>query len=436
MFGASPDRLTETWVEGDPGGAAGLGPSPLGKLLDRDLKGLDLLAVFVSGIEIAQQPIVIAVGVDRRGLKLPLGVYEGRTSNRAVCNALVADLVMRGLGPDVRRLFVTDGGRAIGPAIRAAYGRSSPIQRCRVRTRRTILSRLPSSERLRIHRWLEAAWAKSDPRRAKTELKAIAGHLRAADLGGARSVLEQADETLTVTRLGLSRQLQSSLSSTSAVDRPLLLAASSTGQPIRASVMSWAAAALMKVERDGQRMRGRHDLQLLARALGRDDEPKHAVPRAAGEWVAAATMPDSRVVPGPTVIVDLAALITTLALTATVAASIRGVPRIVLALAFVTLVPGWAIVGWLTPVEATRRILLAIPVSLALGGLAATISLWIHAWQPLALFSVLAFGSMALIGWRLTNSLTPAARLKRRLGQELASSRLAITTIARWWTAR
>lgn len=99
--------------------------------------------------------------------------------------------------------------------------------------------------------------------------------------------------------------------------------------------------------------------------------------------------------------VDLAALLSTIALLVTVAVGIQGAVRILLALAFVTLVPGWAILGGLAVQDCIRRMVLAVPVSLALCAAAATISLWLHAWRPMVLFGVLALGSMALIAWRL-----------------------------------
>jgi GT2 family glycosyltransferase len=411
-FSAAPRvRLTETTADGNRSGPDGSGAHRLYELMKRDLKSLDLLAVFISGIEIARQPIVIAVGVDRHGRQVPLGVYEGTTSNPTVSAALVADLVERGAKPDVRRLFVTDGGSAIGPAVRAAYGPGSPIQRCRTRERRKILGHLPGSERARVSRRLESAWRESDARRARSELKAISGDLEAGDLGGARAVLEHEEESLTVNRLGLSGRLRSSLSSTTAVNRPLLWAASSsTSPPAHASVKGWVAAALLDGEPKAPRIRGGDDLHLLARALHRNEGPKPAQHAAIGDRAAAA----AAAVPGsgggvtvPTLVVDLAALSATIALTATVAVGVQGVPRILLGLTFLTLVPGWAIVGRFTPVDGGRRLLLAVPVSLSVCALAATITLWLRAWQPEALLGALAFGSVVLIGWRLAATLRP-----------------------------
>lgn len=69
----------------------------LAELLGRDLSKLDLLALFLDGIETAEHTIVVALGVDADGRKHPLGLWEGSTENNAVCQLLLSNLVERGL---------------------------------------------------------------------------------------------------------------------------------------------------------------------------------------------------------------------------------------------------------------------------------------------------------------------------------------------------
>jgi hypothetical protein len=266
---ASPPRRTETEAEDDLAQVPAVGRTYLDELLGRDLKGLDLIAIFISEIEIAEKPIVIAVGVDTKGRKCSLGIYEGGTSDPADCQAAVADLVARGLERHVRRLFVTDGGPAIGKALRAVFGRRSLIQECRIRKRREILSRLPESEHSRIRRNLHAAWSEIDAPSAKTRLQDLAEQLRAADLGGSRTLLERIDETLTVSRLRLPPRLQSMFSTTSEAEWGILSAASSTSWPAEVSVLEWAAATLLNADRCARPIRGHRLLRYLAAQLGR-----------------------------------------------------------------------------------------------------------------------------------------------------------------------
>ena len=66
--------------------------------LAQDLSALGLLAIQIDGIHLAEELLLIAaVGIDAEGTKHPLGVVEGATENAAVVQALLDDLVKRGL---------------------------------------------------------------------------------------------------------------------------------------------------------------------------------------------------------------------------------------------------------------------------------------------------------------------------------------------------
>jgi putative transposase len=104
----------------------------------QDLSGLDLLALQIDGIHLAEDLVLLAaVGIDAEGAKHPLGLVEGATENAAVVQALLDDLVGRGLDPAVCRLFIVDGAKALTKAIRRTFGRDTPIQRCQIHTIRT-----------------------------------------------------------------------------------------------------------------------------------------------------------------------------------------------------------------------------------------------------------------------------------------------------------
>jgi putative transposase len=76
--------------------------------------------------------LVAAVGLDATGEKHPLGLVERATENAATIQALLDNLVERGLDPAVVRLFIIDGAKALSKAIRRTFGRNTPIQRCQV----------------------------------------------------------------------------------------------------------------------------------------------------------------------------------------------------------------------------------------------------------------------------------------------------------------
>jgi len=98
-----------------------------------DLSALDIMVVQIDGIHITEHLVLVAaIGIDSEGVKHPLGLIEGATEHGAVVQALIDDLVERGLDPAVPRLFIIDGSKALSKAIRRSFGRRTPIQRCQI----------------------------------------------------------------------------------------------------------------------------------------------------------------------------------------------------------------------------------------------------------------------------------------------------------------
>ena len=75
-----------------------------------DLSGLDIMVVQIDGIHISEHLVLVAaLGIDSEGFKHPLGLMEGATEHSAVVQALIDDLIERGLDPAVPRLFIIEG---------------------------------------------------------------------------------------------------------------------------------------------------------------------------------------------------------------------------------------------------------------------------------------------------------------------------------------
>src|SRR4030088_27610 len=75
---------------------------------------LDLLGIQIDGIHIVGGLVrVAAIGIDGEGFKHPLGLMEGATEHSAVVQALIDDMIERGLDPAVPRLFIIDGAKAL-----------------------------------------------------------------------------------------------------------------------------------------------------------------------------------------------------------------------------------------------------------------------------------------------------------------------------------
>ena len=184
-----------------------------------DLSGLDLLVIQIDGIHMDEDLILIAaIGVDAKGDKHPLGLAEGATENAATVQALIDNLVERGLDPAVPRLFIIDGAKALSKAIRRTFGAAAAIQRCQVHKARNIMERLPKSLHASVRRVLRQAWELDDADKAEKLLRNLAQRLERDWSGVSGSILEGINEILTVTRLRMPKVLRRALACTNMIE--------------------------------------------------------------------------------------------------------------------------------------------------------------------------------------------------------------------------
>jgi transposase-like protein len=184
-----------------------------------DLSELDLLIIQIDGMHMDDELMLVgAVGIDGAGDKHPLGVIEGATENAAVVQALLDNLVGRGLDPTVCRLFVVDGAKALSKAIRKTFGRHTPIQRCQVHKARNITERLAKPLHASVRTALRQAWELDDAEKAEKLIRNLARRLEREAPGVSASILEGIDEILTVTRLALPVELRRSLACTNIIE--------------------------------------------------------------------------------------------------------------------------------------------------------------------------------------------------------------------------
>ena len=94
----------------------------LKELAEGDCSKLDVLTVWIDGIQLGSYHVICAVGVDDKGHKHVLGIREGATENAEVAKSLLEELVARGLDVKRRRLFVIDGSKALRKAIDQVFG--------------------------------------------------------------------------------------------------------------------------------------------------------------------------------------------------------------------------------------------------------------------------------------------------------------------------
>lgn len=245
----------------------------LAQLLARRLDQQRWLVVFLDGFGMGEHLLVGALGVAADGTKVPLGVVEGTTENKAVCTRLVADLADRGLDASRGVLFVIDGGKALERAIRAVFGAKALIQRCRQHKERNVTDHLPEAERPLVQRRLRAAWANPDPEQATAELERLARSLDRQRPGAAASLREGLAETLTVTRLGVGGKLLQTVESTNPIESMIEIIRDHAGRVKRWSsgemALRWAAAGMLAAQDQFRRVKGYQELPQLALALER-----------------------------------------------------------------------------------------------------------------------------------------------------------------------
>lgn len=102
-------------------------------------------------------------------------------------------------------------------------------------------------------------------------------------------------------------------------------------------------------------------------------------------------------------LVDGAAALVTAQLLIAVGLGITGPGRVLLALIFITFVPGWAVLDYVHLAEQVSRAALAVALSLSLSTLAAASVLWLHLWEPRALLNVTGTICILSLVWHLAH---------------------------------
>jgi putative transposase len=249
----------------------------LEELLGRDLSELELAVVMIDGIELADVTHVVALGITVDGTKVPLSLREGSTENATVATALLSDLVDRGLRLSEEQLFVLDGAKALRKAVRDVAGPRALVHRCHIHKSRNVCGHLPDRERAWVRAKLGKAWADPDHARALASLKALAAQLEKVHPDAAGSLREGMEETLTLTRLGVTGTLRRTLSSTNCIES-MFDTVRTTQRNVKRwrdgdMRLRWTAAGMAEAQRGFRRVKGHRDLPKLIAAIRRELHP-------------------------------------------------------------------------------------------------------------------------------------------------------------------
>jgi putative transposase len=243
----------------------------LKKLCEKKLDDLDLVAILIDGIHLGKQVLVVALGIATNGEKHVLGLWQGATENATVVQALLEDLVARGLKPDRRYLFVIDGAKALRAAIERVFGERVEVQRCQIHKRRNVKEHLPKSAQGDTDRRIRNAYAMAGYAEAKTELGKIFRQLERINPSAARSLEEGLEETLTVHRLGVGTLLRQTLASSNPIEScfSIVEKVARNVKRWRAGhhALRWTATGLLEAEKKFRKVKGYRELEILQRKL-------------------------------------------------------------------------------------------------------------------------------------------------------------------------
>lgn len=242
-------------------------------LAKRDFSKLDLLAVWIDGIQLGPYHVICAAGVDDKGQKHVLGLREGATENAEVVKALLEDLAGRGVTSKRRRLFVIDGALALRKAVGLVFGAGTPVQRCRNHKLRNVLGHLPQTQHDQARATLKAAF-KLDAKEGTAQIEKYATWLERDWPSAAGSLREGLDEMFTINRLGLPSELRRCLGTTNLIDN----GHSALRDRVRrvkhwqngSMALRWSAVAFDAISKGFRRIMGYKHLWMLKAAL---DEP-------------------------------------------------------------------------------------------------------------------------------------------------------------------
>ena len=242
----------------------------LAELLAQDLSTLDLVALMVDGIRVAEHCCVVALGITIDGTKVPLGLVEGATENATVVGELLVGLRERGLEVTRPILVVIDGAKALRRAVTEVF-HHPVLQRCQLHKLRNVTDRLPDALASVVAKRMRAAYRHSDPLVAQAELEALARELDRSHPGAAASLREGLVETLTIARLSVPPTLARTLRSTNCIESMIEICRDHAANVKRwqdgQMVLRWIAAGMGEARRQFRRVNGHLHLPALRAAL-------------------------------------------------------------------------------------------------------------------------------------------------------------------------
>ena len=243
----------------------------LAELAERDLSDYDLVGLFLDGKTFGDDAMVIALGVTLKGEKVVLGFVQTATENERVCSQFLRTLLDRGLNVDRGILCVIDGAKGLRKAVDTVFGTKAAVQRCQWHKRENVVRYLSKSQQPVFRRKLQRAYDQPTYGQAKTALKRVRTELSLLNQSAVASLDEGLQETLTLHRLGVFKELGRSFKTTNCIENLNSLIGDRTRKVDRwrnsEQKHRWLATAILDIEPRFRKVPAYRQLPRLRAAL-------------------------------------------------------------------------------------------------------------------------------------------------------------------------
>ncbi len=265
-FGLSASSVSRRFIKSSK--------NKLQELEERRLEKYDIVSILLDGKSLADEEVLIALGITVEGEKIILGFVQTASENARVCKEFLKDLIERGLCYQQGLLFVIDGSKGIRKAIDDVFGDYAAVQRCQWHKRENVVAYLPKTKQNNMRKKLQKAYEEPTYERAVQSLKRIRTELKLLNESAVRSLDEGFEETLTLHRLGVFEELGISLKTTNCLE-------SINGQVARFTRRvtywknsnqrrRWVACALLEIEKGLRKIKGYRHLPMLRKSIQRE----------------------------------------------------------------------------------------------------------------------------------------------------------------------
>lgn len=249
------------------------------------------LVVWVDAVAAGDYSALAAVGLMESGEKQVLGLRQCSSEGTAECREFLEELSERGLSCKDGVLFVVDGGKGLGAALREVYGDHVLVQRCQIHKKRNVLDKLPESAREAVGLKLEEIWSCHNPKLALGKLELLARNLETQKhTSAARSLREGGRDLLTCCILEAPPALLATVTNTNVIESAFSLHESTSHRVKRwrngKQFLRWVAAGLYRAERSFTKLTDTESLAKLAQALIRHVEKRKRLSVASADLAA------------------------------------------------------------------------------------------------------------------------------------------------------